>query len=76
MRKAEPLALAMSGLISSIAKVFSPIVSFLTFSTNGLLRLIGIDPNAEKDNVSEEEIRMMVDVGSEKGTPHACYSDG
>ena len=68
MRKAEPLALAMSGLISSIAKFFKPIVSFLTFSTNSILRLMGIDPNAENDEVSEEEIRMMVDVGSEKGT--------
>lgn len=68
MRKAEPLALAMSGLISSIAKVFKPIVSFLTFSTNSILRLMGIDPNAEDDEVSEEEICMMVDVGSEKGT--------
>lgn len=67
MRKAEPLALAMSGLISTIAKAFEPIVSFLTFSTNSILRLMGIDPNAEDDEVSEEEIRMMVDVGSEKG---------
>lgn len=68
MRKAEPLALGMSGLISTIAKVFAPLVSFLTVSTNGVLRLMGIDPNAEDDEVSEEEIRMMVDVGSEKGT--------
>ena len=68
MRKAEPLALGMSGLISTIAKIFAPLVSFLTMSTNGVLRLMGIDPNAEDDEVSEEEIRMMVDVGSEKGT--------
>ena len=68
MRKAEPLALGMSGLISTIAKVFAPLVSFLTISTNGVLRLMRIDPNAEDDDVSEEEIRMMVDVGSEKGT--------
>lgn len=68
MRKAEPLALAMSGLISTIAKIFAPIVSFLTFSTNSLLRLLGIDPDVEDDNVSEEEICMMVDVGNEKGT--------
>lgn len=68
MRKAEPLALAMSGLISGIAKIFAPLVGFLTFSTNAVLRLFGIDPNAEADEVSEEEIRMMVDVGSEKGT--------
>lgn len=68
MRKAETLALGMSGFISSIAKVFAPLVSLLTLSTNGILRLVGIDPNAEEENVSEEEIRMMVDVGSEKGT--------
>ena len=68
MRKAEPLALGLSGLISGIAAVFKPIVSFLTFSTNSLLRLIGIDPNEEAEEVSEEEIRMMVDAGSEKGT--------
>ena len=68
MRKAEPLALGLSGLISGIAAVFKPIVSFLTFSTNSLLRLMGIDPNEEAEEVSEEEIRMMVDAGSEKGT--------
>ena len=68
MRKAEPLALGLSGLISGIAAVFKPIVSFLTFSTNSILRLMGIDPNEEAEEVSEEEIRMMVDAGSEKGT--------
>ena len=68
MRKSEQLALGLSALISGIAKVFAPIVSFLTFSTNTCLKLCGIDPNQEDDEVSEEEIRMMVDVGMEKGT--------
>ncbi len=68
MRKAESLALGLSSLISGIAKIFAPIVNLLTLSTNGILRLLGIDPNAEEEEVSEEEIRMMVDVGSEKGT--------
>lgn len=68
MRNAEKLALGMSGLISGIATVFRPLVSLLTASTNGVLRLLGIDPNAQEDAVSEEEIRMMVDAGSEKGT--------
>lgn len=67
MRKAESLALGMSALISGIAKLFAPIVWLLTASTNGVLRLLGIDPNAEDETVSEEEIRMLVDVGSEKG---------
>ncbi|MBE5784951.1 MAG: HlyC/CorC family transporter [Clostridiales bacterium] len=67
MKKAEQLSLALSGLISFIARVFSPIVSLLTASTNALLRLFGIDPAEEDDEGSEEEIRMMVDSSSEKG---------
>lgn len=68
MKKAESLALTISGLISFISKLFAPIVWFLTVSTNGMLRLMGIDPNEHEESVSEEEIRMMVDAGSEKGT--------
>ena len=68
MRNSEKLALGMSGLISGIAKVFAPLVGLLTLSTNGVLRLMGIDPNAQDEEVSEEEIRMMVDAGSEMGT--------
>ncbi len=68
MKKAESLALGISGLISFISKAFAPIVWFLTVSTNRMLRLFGIDPNEHEESVSEEEIRMMVDAGSEKGT--------
>jgi len=68
MRKSESMALGLSGLVSVIAKVFAPIVGLLTFSTNIILRLFGIDPDHVDDEVSEEEIRMMVDVGSAKGT--------
>ena len=67
MRKAEPLALGMSALLCTIAQAFAPIVWLLTASTNGVLRLLGVDPNAHEETVSEEEIRMMVDEGSEKG---------
>ena len=68
MRKAEKLALGMSGLISFISKFCAPLVWLLTVSTNGVLRLMGIDPNAVLEEVSEEEIRMMVDAGNESGT--------
>lgn len=67
MRKAEPIALGISGLILSISKIFRPLVGLLTLSTNGILKLFGIDPSVEPENVSEEEIRMMVDVGTENG---------
>ncbi len=68
MKKADELALAISGLVYFISKIFAPLVSLLTASTNGILKLLGIDPNAEDDRVTEEEIRMMVQAGSEKGT--------
>ncbi|MEG0769480.1 MAG: hemolysin family protein [Ruthenibacterium sp.] len=68
MKKAETLALGMAGFISAISVLFKPLVSLLTASTNGILRLVGIDPNSEENEVTEEEIRMMVDVGTEKGT--------
>ena len=54
MKKAESLSLALSGLITFISKLFAPIVWLLTVSTNGLLRLLGIDPDAEDSEVSEE----------------------
>lgn len=67
MKKSESLSLALSGLIYGISVLFTPIVWFLSVSTNAVLRLCGVDPNEETDQVSEEEIRMMVDAGSEKG---------
>ena len=67
MKKSEELSLALSGLISAISTLFTPIVWFLSVSTNAVLRLCRIDPHENPDEVSEEEIRMMVDAGSEKG---------
>ncbi len=67
MKKTEQLALALSAMISLIAGLAAPIVWVLTASTNGILRMCGVDPEAEEDEVSEEEIRMMVDAGSRKG---------
>jgi putative hemolysin len=68
MKKAEALAFAMSGLIYGVSKLFAPLVWLLTQSTNALLRLLRIDPEADDEGITEEEIRMMVDAGSAKGT--------
>ena len=67
MNKTEAIALGLSGLITFFSKLFAPLVWLLTASTNGVLRILGIDPNEKEDEVTEEEIRMMVDAGSEKG---------
>jgi putative hemolysin len=68
MKNAEKLALAVSGLVTFISVVFKPIVSLLTVSTNGMLRLLRVDPDSEEDVYSEEEIRMMATAGSQQGT--------
>lgn len=67
MKKSEALAMRISGLVHGISILFRPIVWFLSLSTNFVLRLCGIDPNEVEEQVTEEEIRMLVDAGSEKG---------
>ena len=47
--------------------IFRPVVWILSVSTNLLLRLLGIDPHADEEEVTEEDIRMMVDMGEEVG---------
>ena len=68
MKKAEKLALAFSGLITFMSSIFKPVVWFLTISNNAVLRLLGIDPNEEDEQASEEEIILMVDASAESGT--------
>lgn len=75
MKKAEKLALSMSMLVYVVSKVFAPAVWLLTVSANGLLRLIGINPHGDDEQITEEEIRMMVDAGSEKGAIHPQEKD-
>ncbi|MDR2072809.1 MAG: CNNM domain-containing protein, partial [Spirochaetaceae bacterium] len=68
MRKAETLAFSLASLIIVISKLFAPAVWLLTKSTNALLRLCGIDPEAEEKAVTEEEIRLLIDAGSARGS--------
>ena len=67
MKRPEAIGLGISGLVYGISRFFKPLVWLLSVSTNATLRLLGIDPNEADEAVSEEEIRMMVDAGSEKG---------
>ena len=67
MKNPEKVAIGLSGTVSFVAIAFRPLVWFLTVCTNGVLRLLHVDPNETGEEVSEEEIRMMVDAGAEKG---------
>ncbi len=67
MRKTESMALGVSGTVFGLSRIFAPVVWLLTLSTNGVLHLLGLDPNADEEEVSEEDIRMMAEVGAETG---------
>ena len=67
MKNSEKLAFATIGIVRTIAAFTSPFVKLLTTSTNGISKLFGISVTDE-ETVTEEEIRMMVDVGEEKGS--------
>ncbi len=67
MQVPEKIAFAVAKPLLVISKITAPFVKLLSLSTNGVVRLLGFDPNANEEVVTEEEIRMMVDVGGEKG---------
>ena len=64
----EKMARMSLGVLSFFSVLFTPIVWLLSASTNLLLWVMGIDPDAEDEEVTEEDIRMMVDMGEEAGT--------
>jgi putative hemolysin len=68
LQKAEAIAYFAVMPLTILSKLTFPFVKLLTLSMNVIVRLFGVDPNAENENVTEEEIRMMIDVGKEKGT--------
>ena len=75
LKKADTLAFAMSGMVLFVSRVFAPVVWLLTKTTNGILTLIGINPETDAETVTEEEIRLLIDVGSAKGTIEECEKE-
>ncbi|MDD2235121.1 MAG: hemolysin family protein [Desulfitobacteriaceae bacterium] len=70
MKKAELIARFAANPLRVLLIITLPFVKLLTVSTNFVVRLFGVNPYAEDEQVTEEEIRMMVDVGEEKGAIH------
>lgn len=67
MANPEKISYRVVGTLLFVQKITIPFVKVLSVSTNAVVRLFGIDPHADQESVTEEEIRMMVDVGEEKG---------
>ena len=60
LSRTEPIALTFAGLIDLTAKLFRPIIWFLSHSTNFVVRIFGIDPNEQRSAMSEEELLDLV----------------
>ena len=61
----ERWSFAAAGIVRAFGVLATPFVKFLTASTHAILKLLRIDPQNTDKEVTEEEIRMMVDVASE-----------
>lgn len=68
MRNAEKLSLNLSGTLTFVSKAFAPFVWLLTVTSNAVLRLFGIKPDDIGEEVTEEEILLMAEAGTEKGS--------
>ena len=68
MQKPYLVARIACGPVSAIATIMRPVIWFLSLSTNTVLRILRLKTEAEEENVTEEEIRMMVELGGKKGT--------
>ena len=66
MKYSEKIAYATIGIISFISILTSPFVKLLTATTNLVSKIFGVS-EYEEEVVTEEEIKMMVDQGQEKG---------
>ena len=67
MKYYEKISYATIGVIRGISIITAPFVKLLTFSTNMVSKIFGVG-EAEEEVVTEEEIKMMIDEGEEKGT--------
>lgn len=60
MQRAEGFALGLAPMISGIATALKPVIWFLGISTNVVVRVLGGDPKASREEVTDEEIRSML----------------
>ncbi|MDR2646834.1 MAG: hemolysin family protein [Oscillospiraceae bacterium] len=67
MKYPERISLKIAGALAFCSVLLRPLVWAVSSGANRVLRLIGIDPHADDETVTEEDIRLMVDEGTEIG---------
>ncbi len=67
-QKAFAVAKFSSGVITITAKIMKPVVWLLSATTNLMLHIFRIKEDGDKDAVTEDDIKLMVDAGGESGS--------
>ena len=62
LQRAEGFALALGPLIDKVSKVSRPVIWLLSVSTDAVVRLLGGDPQAKSEQMSDEELRELVNA--------------
>ncbi len=60
LQRAETVSLALGPMIDWISRVSRPVIWVLSASTNIVVRMLGADPNAQREEISDEELRDLV----------------
>jgi len=67
MQRAEAFAMTLAPMVNAIAVVARPVIWFLGASTNVIVRLLGGDPSASREEVTDEELRALVGSSASLG---------
>lgn len=67
MQRAESFSIALAPLVNAIARLLTPVIWFLGRSTDLVVRILGGDPKASREEVTDEELRAMVGSSSTLG---------
>ncbi len=67
MTSSEKISLAYSGIIYGLMQILTPIIFVVDKMSNGILRMLRIDPSKKITTMTEAELRTYVDVSHEDG---------
>ncbi|HBL11870.1 MAG TPA: hypothetical protein DD379_10770 [Cyanobacteria bacterium UBA11162] len=70
----EQIAIGMASPMQVLARITAPAVHLLSYSTDIVLRLLGIGPSTEPE-ITEEEIKILIEQGTEAGTFEEAEQD-
>lgn len=67
LKHTEKMALYLSPLTEAFVRIFHPLIHIFTGTSNFILKLLKISPSKRSPLITEEELRLMIEVGKDEG---------